>query len=195
MNRKYIIIALLFCGMSACNSGGTGSAGGASSQAKSEKSGTTLEAKVNGNSISLSPKATAVLKDTVSDSVRHTLIFTNYELPEKVTKMRLQNSAREEGRTRVQIEVIGEKGSDINSSLKPGEYPARVGNVGAAAQSANGAMVVFSENGKENRTYLGGPDMKEGKVVISSVENGIVKGEVALQDGDNTLKGKFSAKL
>jgi hypothetical protein len=155
----------------------------------------TLVALVKGKSYELKPTATAILHDSVTDAARHTLIFTNYELPKVVTKMRLQGSAKKEGSTRIQIEVIGAKGTDKNSPLQAGEYKAVVGNVGSAINSANGALVAFSENGKESRTYFGGPEMKEGKVVIDSVKDGKVTGSVKLQDGENTLSGNFVASM
>lgn len=154
-----------------------------------------FKAVVNGKPVELSPKASTVMKDTVTDAVRHTMVFTNFELEPKMSKMKLQKASRKDGNVLVQLEVIGEKGTDTSSELKPGVYSARVGNTGSAFNSANGAKVAFGKDGQSSSVYLGGPDMKEGKIVISSVENGLVKGEVELQDGDNTLKGSFSATL
>ena len=154
----------------------------------------------DGTSGTVSPKSTAVMVDTIPDSssdkkmVSHTFVIANYDLGEKVTKMSLQGSAKEEGRMRVQITIIGEKGTDEKTPVKVGEYPARVGNVGSPVNTVNGGRIAYSKGGKEQSVYVGGADMKAGKVKIDSVDGGNISGEVDISDGKNSIKGKFTAK-
>ncbi|NNE67337.1 MAG: hypothetical protein HKN33_12290 [Pyrinomonadaceae bacterium] len=154
----------------------------------------------DGSSGSVSPTSTAMLVDTVGDSssdkkmVSHTFVIANYELDEKLTKMKLQGSAKEDGRMRVEITIIGAKGTDKETAVKPGEYTAREGNVGSPENSVNGGRIAYSEDGKEKRVYVGGADMKAGKVTIDSVSGDTISGEVDISAGDNYIKGKFTAK-
>ena len=149
---------------------------------------------------SVDAKSTAMIVDTVGDSssnqamVSHTFIVANYDLPEKVTKMALQGSAKEDGRMRVEITIIGKKGTTKSTPVEPGEYKARVGNVGSPESSVNGGRILVGSDGKEASTYVGGADMKEGKVTIASVDGDMITGEVDITDGTNSIKGKFSVK-
>ena len=147
---------------------------------------------------SVDAKSTAMMVDTIGSGdqamVSHTFIIANYDLPEKITKMKLRRTAKEDGQMRVEINIIGKKGTNKSTPVEPGEYQARVGNVGSSENSANGGRILVGKEGKEESTYVGGPDMKAGKVTITSVDGGTINGEVDITDGTNSIKGKFSVK-
>ncbi len=148
----------------------------------------------DGNSESVEAKDSRVFAHTIGDSVAHTFVIANYDLPEKLDRRSAFKSAKEDGQKRVEFTIIGDKGTSENTPIKPGEYPARVGNVGSPAGTSNGGKIAFNKEGKEDSEGLNLADMKEGKVVIESVESGTVKGTVDITDGDTTIKGSFTAK-
>ena len=148
----------------------------------------------DGKSATVEPKSTAVIVDTVGDMVSHTFVIANYDLGDKVSKMSLQGSAKEAGKMRVQFTIIGAKGTDEKTPVKPGEYPSRVGNTGSAENTANGGRFSYAGEKREESKGTSLADMKAGKIKIDSVDGGTITGEVDLTDGKTSIKGKFSVK-
>lgn len=156
--------------------------------------GSGISVTYDGGTDTVEAKDSRVFAHTIGDSVAHTFVIANYDLPEKLDKRSAFKSAKEDGRKRVEFTIIGEKRTNENTPLKPGEYPARVGSVGSPVGTANDGKIAFNKDGKEDSQGLNMADMKEGKVVIESVEGGTVKGTVEITDGDMTIKGSFTAK-
>ncbi|MCB0335612.1 MAG: hypothetical protein KDD62_04880, partial [Bdellovibrionales bacterium] len=132
---------------------------------------------------------------TASEAVMHTIVLSNYELSKPATQMSLHKSAKGEGAIRVQFSLVGEKGTDEKTQLKVGEYKTNVGNSGSPFGATTDGRYFYAEEGKENSWGLNGPDIKEGKVLIESVENGVVSGTVDITDGTLTIKGKFTSNI
>lgn len=151
-----------------------------------------IEVAYDGKSATIEPASTALITGTASDSVSHTFVIANYDVGDNVSHNSLSGTAKEEGRMRALFMIIGEKGTDKNSPVKTGEYPARVGNVGSSAQTVNSGNIFYSKDGKEKAVFVGGADMKEGKITINSVGGGQISGEVDITDGENSIKGPFT---
>lgn len=171
------LLCILFFFISACS-------GGSGITVSSDDSSDSIEAKSSG-----------VIVSTTSDAAMYTFIIANYELPTPLNKMKVYKSAREEGRKRVEISLIGEKGSGKETTLKPGEYPARVGNTGSVFHTANSGTFYAGKGGKQDSKGLNMADMKEGKITIASVSQDKITGSVDLTDGTTTIKGNFTVNV
>ena len=159
-----------------------------------------IAVETDGKSATVEPKSTAVIVDTVGDTssgkamVSHTFVIANYDLGDKVSKMSLQGSAKEEGKMRVEFTIIGAKGTDEKTPVKQGEYPSRVGNTGSPENTANGGRFSYAGEKREESKGTSLADMKAGKIKIDSVSGDTITGEVDLTDGTTSIKGKFSVK-
>lgn len=167
---------------------------GGSSDSSESTAASGIEVSGEGFSASISPVSGAVLPSTVTDSVLHTIVVANYDLGEKPTKFKVFKSAKKLGQERVHISVIGAKGSEKSTPLTPGEYPARVKNEGSTFRTANGGAYIrrIKEGRPAVSNQLDIAEMEAGKVIIDSVDGGVVSGKVDLTDGKMTIKGSFS---
>lgn len=159
------------------------------------KDANTLSVTIDGKTHSVTPVSSGILTSSITDSVAYNIVLMNYEFSGKMTKMRVYKSAKKEGSKRIQLTLIGAKGADENAPLAPGEYATNIGNSGSPFGKTTDGKFYFSENGKENSRGLNSPDIKAGKVVIESVDNGLVKGTVDITDGALSIKGPFSVKI
>ena len=89
---------------------------------------------------------------------------------------------------RVNFSIIGEKGTNAEAPIKPGEYLPENKKF-----QTLGYVNVFSFDGKaQKRTSFKYNGMK-GKVVIDSVTDEKITGSIDITDGENSVKGSFTA--
>lgn len=97
----------------------------------------------------------------------------------------------------VVFQIIGKEGGDAKTPIEPGEYPVAKSDGGPFQYKVTrgfGSSIAMYAGGKKDQSYLN-ESKTTGKVTISSVAGGDVTGEVDLNDGQNSFKGTFSAKM
>jgi hypothetical protein len=212
MKRLSVIFVLCLmvtaCGTTNTDTGNqSGADGGATtSSTKAAASPSKLSVKVGGKDATLDVKSgvvdlsemafTAPGKPTVKTST-YTIYLTNYEMDtQSPGPIWMRKPLATPEHMRVAIQLTGEDGTTKDSPVKVGTYSAQANQV----NGVRSVMVISSADGKQTemgfKSLMGLGDKKaSGEVKIASVTADTVSGEVNLTEGDNSLKGTFTAKL
>ena len=121
------------------------------------------------------------------DASRTIIVLANYELDtsDQIDSIDRQKVDKPE-MIKLKFELHGEKDTNGKSPIKVGEY---VFTHEGGYSRLNGIQVYhLNEDGKEEELMLG----KEGKVVITSVDDKTIKGEIDVTAVNGSLKGSFS---
>lgn len=181
-----MIIATLF--VSAC-----GAAGGGASKLDIKVAGkdSTLNIKSGGvyygNVISTSPGKPNV------QTFAHDIYLANYEL-DTTSGVTMRKPLTAADQLRVELQLTGEDGTKTDSPFKVGTYSAKADKL----NRVRSIIVVTFADGKETRTSfdtMGLTPKADGDVKLTAVTADSISGEVNLNDGDKSIKGKFTAKL
>ena len=193
--KKLSTLVLASLLLTACGGGG---GGGLSSSASAPK----VDLKVGGKDSTLNVKTGAVYAGNVISTApgkpniqtfAHTIYLANYEM-ETTSPGWTRKSPSAPEQMRVAIQLTGEEGTKTDSPFKVGTYSAK-------ADKFNGvrfAQVITFADGKPTQTNFEtwASDSKvDGEVKITDVTADTVTGEVNLIDGDNAIKGNFTAKI
>ncbi len=99
----------------------------------------------------------------------------------------------EDGQTKVCFSLDGAEDTDNESLAKTGTYPMGKIGQGFAFNSVSSASIRVFKDGKEVRNSFN-PRKTQGEITITSATADSISGEINLSDGENEIKGNFSAK-
>ncbi len=199
--KKLLLIALLSALLTACGSTGTGTDAGVTTTAPPK-----LDIKVGGKNSTLDVKSGAVYPSEMVATAPgkpdvktflHKIYLANFEIDTSGGSGWVNKPLTAPDQMRVEIDLLGENGTNKDSPFKVGTYTAQ-------ADKTNGVRFVeirTFEGEKETKTSfdnlmsIGGGKKTEGEVKITNVTADTVSGEVNLTEGDKSIKGSFTAKL
>jgi hypothetical protein len=195
--KRLLILIFASLWLTACGAAGTGTGTGTSAPK--------LDVKVGSKDSTLNVKSGAVYysamaftapgKPAVKTSI-HTIYLANYEIDTTAGPAWMNKPLTASDQMRVDLSLTGEDGTNEKSPFKVGTYSAQTANV----NGVRSASILTFADGKQTETRfeslmsLGGKGAN-GEVKITSVSADTVSGEVNLSEGDNAIKGTFTAKL
>lgn len=197
MKTLYLIVCLsLF--LTACGTAGTSTGVTTSAPPK-------LDVKVGGKSSTLEVKsgvvdlsemiATAPGKPDVKTFL-HKIYLANFEMDTSGGSGWMNKPLTAPEQMRVEIDLLGEDGTNKTSPFKVGTYAAQADKTSGVRT----VIILTFEGGKQTdarfKSLMGSGDKKAaGEVKITSVTADTVSGEVDLTEGDTSIKGNFTAKI
>lgn len=98
-----------------------------------------------------------------------------------------------ESEHKVCFSIDGAENTDDQTPLKTGSFGAAKRGEGFAFDSVSSASIRSFKDGKEVKNFLN-ESKTEGDVKITSASDDSISGEVNLSDGENEIKGTFTAK-
>ncbi|MEZ5425973.1 MAG: hypothetical protein R2747_06905 [Pyrinomonadaceae bacterium] len=192
MNRRFTKITILLAGSlfwAAC--GGLGSGGPGTLTLKypgTEKQ----EMPVKSGGFYTSTKSWSK-SGQVSKSASYFICVADHEIDMSRGAISIGGPVKSEGETKVCFSIDGEENTDDKTPLKTGTYgPAKRGE-GFAFTSVSSASIRTFKDGKEVKKFLN-ESKSTGEVKITSASGDSISGEINLNDGENEIKGNFSAK-
>jgi hypothetical protein len=125
--------------------------------------------------------------------VRYSFYLANYDSNPTVLEREMPSA---ENQIRVEIEVVGPEGSNVNTPLKTGTYAASQFTDGVNKfNKALDVRVNLFDGGKVLDQGISTVNPRKGFVKINSVDEETVTGEVEMSDDFRSVKGSFSAKI
>lgn len=122
--------------------------------------------------------------------------LADYELDSSRGLISIGETPKTDG-TLVSFSIIGKEGGNNKTPIEAGEYPIAKADGGPfqykVTRDFGSAITVFS-GGKKDQAFLN-QSKTSGKVTIESVSGETVSGNVELNDGQNSFKGTFTAKM
>jgi hypothetical protein len=161
-----------------------------------------VDVKVGGKDSTLNVKTGAVYAGNVISTApgkpniqtfAHTIYLANYEM-ETMSPGWTRKTPSAPDQMRVDIQLTGEEGTKTDSPFKVGTYSAKSDTF----NSVRFAQLITFADGKPTQTRFEtwASDSKvDGEVKITEVTADSVSGEVNLIDGNNSIKGNFTAQL
>lgn len=198
--KKLLTIILASAFFTACGTAGTGN-----SVANTTTAPPKLDIKVGGKSSTLDVKSGAVYPSEMVATAPgkpdvktflHKIYLANFEMDTSGGSGWVNKPLTAPEQMRVEIDLLGENGTNKDSPFKVGTYTAQ-------ADKTSGVRTVIIKtfaDGKQTDTsfnsLMGYADKKAaGEVKITSVTADTVSGEVDLTEGDKSIKGAFTAKM
>jgi hypothetical protein len=188
--KRFAFIAIFALAAMGCTGGGT--AGSAPLEIKVGGKDTSLVVKSSGSDKSVKTFTDKENKITTATSFH--AVVANYDLDTKnVGAMKKPVTAPDH--VRLQLQLIGEEGTDQKSELKPGIYKA---DPKEKFMKVDYLSVATFADGKETNTSF---DMNfsgskvTGQVEVTSVTADAITGTIDVTDGDKSVKGPFVAKI
>lgn len=188
--KKLMIIALGFV-IAACGSGGAGG-GSAKMDIKAGGKDTALTIKSSGTDKNV--KAFTDKEGKVTTATSFYAMMANYDMDTtNFASMKKPLTAPEQAR--VMLQLIGEEGTDQKSEFKPGTYKA---DPAGKFMKIDSLVVTTFADGKDVVTSFDtsfSASKITGQVVVKSVTADAISGDIDVTDGDESVKGSFTAKL
>ena len=188
--KRFAVIAIFALAAMGCT--GAGTAGSAPLEIKSGAKDASLIIKSSGSDKSVKTFTDKENKITTATSFH--AVMANYDLDTKnVSSMKKPMTAPEQ--VRLQLQLIGEEGTDQKSDIKPGVYKA---DPKEKFMKVDYLAVATFADGKETNTSF---DMTfsgskvTGTVEVTSVTADAISGTIDITDGDKSVKGPFVAKI
>lgn len=185
MKKVWLIIVAALV-LSAC-----GGAGGQKLEIKTAGKSATLNAKSGGvyygNVISTSPGKPNV------QTFAHDIYIANYDL-DTTSGVTMRKPLTSPEQLRVELQLCGEDGTKNESPFKVGSYSAKADKFNRVRV----ITIVTFVDGKETKSTfdtMGLTPKAEGEVKLTAVTADSISGEVNLSEGDQSIKGTFTAKL
>lgn len=182
--RKIILVAFAMVIM-AC-----GGAGG--SNIDVTFNGTAVPLVVKSSGIYPSTKTFSMTADgetTITKAVNHYVALANFEL-ETRGPVTMGKTLTEDGNVRVVFQMVGEEGTDEKTLPKAGTYPAKCEKYNCLDYF----QISRFTSGKEEKISLT-MSKAVGEVKITSVTDDSISGEINVSEGQNSVKGSFTAKI
>ncbi len=188
--KKFAVIAIFALATMGCT--GAGTAGSAPLAIKAGGQDTSLIVKSSGSDKSV--KTFTDKENKVTTATSFHAVIANYDLDTKnVRSMKTPLTAPEQ--VRLQLQLIGEEGTDQKGELKPGVYKA---DPKEKFMKVDYLAVATFADGKETNTSF---DMTfsgskvTGKVEVTTVTADEISGTIDITDGDKSVKGPFVARI
>ena len=188
--KRLVVIAVFTLASMCCT--GAGTAGSAPLVIKAGGKDTSLTVRSSGSDKSVKTFTDKENKITTATSFH--AVMANYDLDTK-TVGAMKKPVTAPDQVRLQLQLIGEEGTDQKSELKPGIYKADPKEKFMKVDYL--AVATFSD-GKETNTSF---DMTfsgskvTGMVEVTSVTADAITGTIDITDGDRSVKGPFVAKI
>lgn len=182
-------LALAFF-LAACNG-----AGGAKNLEVSVKGGTPKKLDVKSGFIYSTPIGLSK-NNEVKYASSYSFHIADYEQDGSRGMISLGETPKTDG-TQVVFQIVGKEGGDAKTPIEPGDYPVAKPDGGPFQYKVTrgyGSSIAVFAGGKKDQAYLN-ESKTTGKVTIASVSGDEVSGTVDLNDGQNSFKGTFSAKM
>ena len=153
-----------------------------------------------GSTLNLKPGAT-YLGNVIStapgkpnvQTFAHTIYLANYDMDTSYPGW-VRKPLASPDHMRIDIQITGEEGTREDSPFKVGTYNAKADKLNAVR-----SIIINSiADGKETKTSFNtfsSSKSVDGEVKIHSVSADSVSGEVNLSEGDNSIRGTFTANL
>jgi hypothetical protein len=183
--KKFILITVACFFLAGCGAGGS-----------------KLDVKVDGKESTLSVKAAGTYYGNVMNTFPgkpvvqtwcHDIYLANYEM-DTTSPVTMRKPVTAPDQIRIGLELTGEEGTKEDSPFKVGTYTPKSDTLNRVRMIEVATFV----DGKEKRTTFDTQTSirkTAGEVKITAVTADSVSGEVNLSEGDNSIKGTFTAKL
>ncbi|MEZ5346757.1 MAG: hypothetical protein R2681_14495 [Pyrinomonadaceae bacterium] len=164
--------------------------------------GSNISVKVDGKEHTFEPKSTWAYHSTKSfsypedgktvltkSSVTH-IVLANFDLDTSQAFISLGKQKLEKPeQIKITLSITGEKETSVDTPIKAGAYKAEEEKF----NKVDSVTIYYFADGEEKRMILDDKKLK-GTINIASVSDGTINGDVDVTDGENTVKGGFSAK-
>jgi hypothetical protein len=154
--------------------------------------GTAVPLEVRSSGVYPSTKTFSFTKDgetTMTKAVSHYIALANFEL-ETRGPVTMGKPLTEDGNVRVVFQTVGEEGTDEKSLPKAGTYTAKCEKYNCVDYF----QISRFTGGKEEKISFN-MSSAEGQITIKSVTDDTVSGEINVSEGQNSVKGSFTAKI
>lgn len=182
--RSLIVITMCALFIAACGGGGSG-----------------LTVKTGGKDMPMSVKTSGSDKSVFTytpgpgqpsvTATSFSAMFGNYEM-ETTNFATMKKKMTSADQARVSFSIYGESGTGLNDEVKTGTYKV---DKDARFMSVSTVTVMTFADGKDKEVYF---DLKaadaKGEIVVTSVTADAVSGTIDVSQGDNSVKGSFSAR-
>ncbi|MBK8305375.1 MAG: hypothetical protein IPK98_19145 [Chloracidobacterium sp.] len=186
--KKLIIITMCALFVTACGSG----AGGGSS----------LSVKAGGKDVPFAVKSSGSDKSVFTytpgpgqppqTATSFSAMFGNYEM-DTTNFATMKKKLASADQARVSFSIYGESGTGLKDEVKPGTY--KVDKEGRFMSVSTVTVMTFADgNDKETYFDLRAADAK-GEIKVTSVTADAVSGSIDVTQGENSVKGNFTAKI
>ncbi|MFT3743162.1 MAG: hypothetical protein QM785_02605 [Pyrinomonadaceae bacterium] len=185
--KKLIVITMCSLFISAC--GGAG--GGSSLSIKAGGADVPMSVKSSGSDKSVFTYTPGPGQQPIT-ATSFSAMFGNYEM-DTTNFATMKKKLASADQARVSFSFYGESGSGLKDEVKPGTY--KVDKEGRFMSVSTVTVTTFAD-GKDKETYfdLRAADAK-GEIKITSVTADAVSGSIDVSQGDNSVKGNFTAKV
>jgi hypothetical protein len=163
--------------------------------------GTKVDVTFNGTSVPLDIRSTGVYpstktfsiaadgQTTITKAANHYIALASFEMDTK-GPVTMGKALTNEGQVRVVFQIVGEEGTDEKAAVKTGMYPTKCEKY-VCVDYLNIARFT---GGKEEKTSID-TRKADGDVKITSVTDDSISGEINITEGQNSVKGMFTAKI
>lgn len=128
-------------------------------------------------------------KTVMTKSSISSIVLANYKLDTEQAFISLNKQKIDKPeQIKIMFSITGEKDSSVDVPVKAGEYTAEAERF----SKVDGVTIYYLADGNEKRVSLNDRKLK-GKINISGVSNGTISGDIDVTDGENSVKGSFSA--
>jgi hypothetical protein len=184
--RKLIVITMCALFISACGGGGSSSL-----SIKAGGKDVPMNVKSSGSDKSVFTYTPGVGQSPIT-ATSFSAIFGNYEM-ETTNFATMKKKLASADQARVSFSIYGEAGTGLNDEVKPGTYKV---DKEARFMSVSTITVTTFADGKDKESYfdLRSADAK-GEIKITSVSADAVSGSIDVTQGENSVKGTFTAKV
>jgi hypothetical protein len=173
----------------------------AASLACGEAGGSKMDVTFNGTAVPLEVRSSGVYPSTktfsmtadgetkMTKAVNHYVALANFEL-ETRGPVTMGKALTEDGNVRVVFQIVGEEGTDEKAPVKAGTYTAKCDKYNCVDY----LQISRFTGGKEEKISFT-MAKAEGDIKITSVSDDTISGEVNVTEGQNSVKGSFTAKI
>lgn len=184
--KKLLVITMCALLMSACGGGGSSSL-----SIKASGKDVPMSVKSSGSDKSVFTYTPGVGQPPVT-ATSFSAMLGNYEM-ETTNFATMKKKMTSADQARVSFSIYGEAGTGLNDEIKPGTY--KVDKEGRFMNVSTVTVTTFAD-GKDKETYfdLRAADAK-GEIKVTSVTTDAVSGSIDVSQGDNSVKGNFTAKI
>lgn len=186
MKLKTIVLFAAAVMFAACGGGAGGS------KITISFNGTSVPLDVKSSGVYPATKTFSATKDgetTMTKAVNHYVALANFEL-ETRGPVTMGKALTGDGNVRVTFQIVGDEGTDEKAAVKTGTYAAKCDKYNCVDY----LQVSRFTGGKEEKISFT-MSKAEGEIKITSVTDDTISGEVNVSEGQNSVKGSFTAKI